>query len=337
MNLSFSLLFSHRYCSSLLTTVVLLLLTMPSSSLFLRSSATLVSALSLLSAPALAAPTTQQYSLDTDFFNGDFFSNFNFYSDADPTHGFVTYVSQSDAANYGSQNQGTPLIQGGTSGSARMNVDSTNTFDSTKAYYNINGVGRPSVRIESKSSWTHGLIVADIAHMPFACGAWPAFWTLGSGTWPGNGELDIIEGWNDQTTNFASAHVNNACKLTQTGQTGTVADTNCNYNDPFPNYTGCKVVDSRSQSFGAGFNSNGGGTYATDWTSDYIKIWFWAHGTEPSDVFGSHPDPSQWGTPFAYIANSNCNIDQNFNDNRIIFDTTFCGKLKRVFVLKFQC
>ena len=35
--------------------------------------------------------------------------------------------------------------------------------------------GRASVRIESKKTFTHGLIIADIAHMPGDdCGVWPA-------------------------------------------------------------------------------------------------------------------------------------------------------------------
>jgi hypothetical protein len=36
-------------------------------------------------------------------------------------------------------------------------------------------VGRNSVRLVSKKSWTHGLFIADIAHMPGGiCGTWPA-------------------------------------------------------------------------------------------------------------------------------------------------------------------
>jgi len=36
-------------------------------------------------------------------------------------------------------------------------------------------VGRNSVRLVSKKSWTHGLFIADIAHMPGGvCGTWPS-------------------------------------------------------------------------------------------------------------------------------------------------------------------
>lgn len=49
----------------------------------------------------------------------------------------------------------------------RLGVDSTN-------YYGM-GEGRPSIRIESKESYNHGLFIADFAHMPPSdCGLWPA-------------------------------------------------------------------------------------------------------------------------------------------------------------------
>jgi hypothetical protein len=43
--------------------------------------------------------------------------------------------------------------------SAKMGVDSTNKYTSSDQ-------GRPSVRIETKKSYTHGLFIADIQHMP---------------------------------------------------------------------------------------------------------------------------------------------------------------------------
>ena len=43
-------------------------------------------------------------------------------------------------------------------------------------YKNVaSGRGRPSVRIETKKSYQHGLFVIDIAHMSGGiCGTWPA-------------------------------------------------------------------------------------------------------------------------------------------------------------------
>ncbi|GFZ44644.1 hypothetical protein JCM24511_02368 [Saitozyma sp. JCM 24511] len=44
---------------------------------------------------------------------------------------------------------------------------------------------RNSVRLQSKDLFAGGLIVIDLALMPWGCGVWPAFWTLGyDKTWP---------------------------------------------------------------------------------------------------------------------------------------------------------
>jgi hypothetical protein len=51
-----------------------------------------------------------------------------------------------------------------------------------------NGPGRPAVRLISDNTYTHGLFVLDLSHMPYGCGTWPAFWLLGP-DWPTNGEI----------------------------------------------------------------------------------------------------------------------------------------------------
>lgn len=79
-----------------------------------------------------------------------------------------SYVNQSDAASKGliSAADGSPVIIG---------VDSVNTYNGNAAYYGINGVGRPSVRITSKQKYNHGLFIADLTNMPGGvCGTWPA-------------------------------------------------------------------------------------------------------------------------------------------------------------------
>lgn len=130
-------------------------------------------ATSLLSLLAATPLSEAAYQLSRNYAGTTFFNNFNFFTDLDPTHGFVDYVSQSEASASG-------LIRV-TNGIARMGVDSSSRISPLAE-------GRRSVRIESKESFTYGLFLADIRHMPSsACGTWPAFWTLGSGTWPGNG------------------------------------------------------------------------------------------------------------------------------------------------------
>lgn len=286
--------------------------------------------MALLTAPVAAGPLSpsQVYNLDTDYSGSSFFSGWNFFADADPTHGFVTYLSQSDA-------QAAGLISAGNS--AQMRVDSTTTLPipaSKDAYWGKNGVGRKSVRIESQKTWTHGLFIADLNHMPTSsdagCGTWPAFWALGPDPWPSNGEIDIIEGANDQGANNAAGHTGNTCKITNSGGTGELLYPNCNYNDIDPwgnakNPTGCQVGSTSQQSYGAGFNSISGGVYATEWTSEVINIWFFPRGSVPADIGTANPDPSKWGAPFSSWGGSGCDIDSNFNNLRLVFDTTFCG------------
>jgi hypothetical protein len=48
----------------------------------------------------------------------------------------------------------------------KLGVDSVNTYTTKDA-------GRPSVRITSNDDFTHGLFIADFAHMPTStCGIW---------------------------------------------------------------------------------------------------------------------------------------------------------------------
>src|SRR5271163_2189760 len=78
----------------------------------------------------------------------------------------------------------TGLIKFSDTGSVIIGVDSTHTD-------NPSGPGRASVRLNSTKTYTHGLFIADISHMPGGvCGTWPAFWTVGD-DFPSQGEIDI--------------------------------------------------------------------------------------------------------------------------------------------------
>lgn len=135
-------------------------------SLSLRSYATLFSIIACYTDTSLAA--TSSYTLQTTYAGSSFFNGFSFWNQADPTHGFVTYLDQPTAQNMG-------LISAADGSPVRIGVDYTNTYDGTKSYYGVNGVGRASVRISSNQVYNHGLFIADIAHMPGGvCGTWPA-------------------------------------------------------------------------------------------------------------------------------------------------------------------
>ena len=62
------------------------------------------------------------------------------------------------------------------------------------------------------------MIILDLAHMPEGCGTWPAFWTVTRGAWPAGGEIDIIEGVNDQGPNLSSLHTTPYCDMPASGR-----------------------------------------------------------------------------------------------------------------------
>ncbi|KAL8839506.1 MAG: hypothetical protein Q9170_001729 [Blastenia crenularia] len=228
------------------------------------------------------------YSLQDDYSGSNFLSGFTFFTDADPTAGYVDYV---DGQSSGLFSQ--------SSGSVKLSVDSSNV---------ASGRGRQSVRLTSKASYNHALIVIDIGHMPGnICGVWPAFWTTGP-NWPSSGEIDIVEGVSKQTTNKMTLHSDPGCSMNGKDCQGS---------------TGCSVD---AGPYGSNINTAGGAVYALEWTSDGMSIWGWSGGGAPSDATGDNPDPSGWGSPTAsFQSGSSCQVDTFFKDQQIIFDTTFCG------------
>lgn len=95
---------------------------------------------------------------------------------------------------------------------------------------------------------------------------------------------------------------------------------------PKPGYNvGCGIRDNRTTSFGAGFNAAGGGVYAMQWTSDYVRVWFFARGSIPSDILSRQPNPASWGLPFANMQGS-CVVDQHFQGHKIVLNNAFCGE-----------
>lgn len=95
-----------------------------------------------------------------------------------------------------------------------------------------------------------------------------AFWSNGP-NWPNNGEIDIVEGVNNYTNNQATIHTNVGCSIstsnsTLLGVTGTVVGgTDCSAAQS--NNAGCGMRSPSTTSFGSGFNSVGGGVYASKW------------------------------------------------------------------------
>ncbi|KAI9724203.1 MAG: hypothetical protein M1828_003948 [Chrysothrix sp. TS-e1954] len=271
----------------------------------MHASTLLAAATATLFTPFITASTIYSQTLNCDHTN--FFSCFDFYTGADPTNGYVQYVNQSYATSAGLINTANNLVH--------IGVDSTHKYSPT-------GAGRPSVRLQSKTAYTHGLYILQLTHMPFGCGTWPSFWSYGP-DWPSNGEIDIIEGVNLNTKNLMSAHTGPDCTIAGTAEFGTLVTNNCT-SGAGTSGAGCGVQANLPSSYGAGFNTKGGGVFAMEWTSAAIKVWFWAKGDIPAAVLAASPDTSKFGQASANFAGS-CDIDAHFADHNIIFDTTFCG------------
>ncbi|KXX77037.1 hypothetical protein MMYC01_206103 [Madurella mycetomatis] len=260
-----------------------------------------------VAASVRAVTNSSDYILVDVFDETNFFEEFEFFDAPDPTHGFVNYVSAEIANRDG--------LAGYSQGGIYLGVD----------YTNPTTTGRPSVRVTSKKTFTKGLFIADIAHMPAgsggapACGIWPAFWTFGY-DWPDMGEIDIIEGVNTQSTTKFALHTREGCSLTASPP-GNDTSYSYSYSSPSPSASdlmscegnvGCTQVPAASapeSHYGAAFNAAGGGVYAMEWTDEAIRLWFFPRGGA-----------------FNPLASANSTTHQDhFADHNIVFDTTFCG------------
>jgi len=247
-----------------------------------------------------------------DSYSGvNFFDAWSFWTTGDPTNGIVDYVDEATARSNN-------LLEVNSDGNAVMRVETTPSVPAN----------RMSIRITSQKSYNGGLFILDAVHMPTGCGTWPAWWTNGP-NWPAGGEIDIVEGVSNYTNNQATIHTNPGCSLASSDPsvlniTGTiVGGTNCAAAES--NNEGCGVRSPDSHSFGAAFNSIGGGVYAMSWSSDGIAVYFFERSSIPDDITNSQPLPSGWGTPMARWPATNCNTSTFFYDHSVIFDTTLCG------------
>lgn len=256
------------------------------------------------------------FELQDNYVGASFLSGFVWETMADPSGGRVNYVDQPTAigANLTYTSSDKFVMRG----------DSTNIVQPGAA-------GRNSVRITSVNSYTDSIMVLDIQHMPIGCATWPAFWTLtNSGGWPQGGEVDIIEGINNNQNNLASLHTGPGCSMPATrSQTGAVDTVDCDI--AADHDAGCGVTFSKKGNFGAALNSVGGGWYVIVRTdAGGMAMYFWARNDKrvPAAVRAGasslHPD-SSWGRPEASFPTTDCNFPQFFDAHQIIINLTFCG------------
>lgn len=255
-----------------------------------------------------------------------FFDHFTYFSEPDPTHGFIQYQSAEDSIRqnltiYHSLDSPPPKsINPDTSSnstSAVLRVD--NTHSNTAS-------GRPSARIISKRTYDKGLFLFSILHTPYGCGTWPALWLLGP-NWPSGGEIDVVEAVNiGNTGNHVTLHTSEGCRIgpkRKRKQTGTAKTWDC-WNEINAN-SGCGVQGGWD-TYGAAFNARGGGIYALEVRKEGIRVWVFKREDVPGDILdGESPDPSRWGTPLADFPNTECDIDRYFSDMQIVVNIALCG------------
>ncbi|OAA62324.1 GPI anchored endo-1,3(4)-beta-glucanase [Cordyceps fumosorosea ARSEF 2679] len=253
------------------------------------------------------------YSLVTSYAGDALINGFNWVDTRDPSNGYVKYQSQTNAASEGL------FAVDELTGVVRLGVDDTNTYAVSS--------GRPSIRIESKLAYNHGLFIGDFLHMPPSqCGVWPAFWAYGP-NWPAGGEIDIIEGANTAHRNIISAHTTPGCKLgpdVLAMAAGTAQTTDCDVGNQ---NIGCGYVPAANDtsSYGDTFNAVGGGIYAMLWDDDYIKIWHFDRASAPADIAAKQPDPEGWPRPQAVYGGDSCDVSAKFRDMSIVLNVNFCG------------
>lgn len=254
--------------------------------------------------------TAQRYQLLDNYTEANFFDNFDFISSPDPSHGLVNYAAAHTANNQ--------RLAGFYSDSIYLGADHLNKvgFD-----------GRPSVRVESKKTYNHGLFVGDFSHMPEGCGTWPAFWTYGTNPrWPDAGEIDIIEGVHIQGTNKMTLHTGSGCIMAKEGTLENTLEASLNCNEGM-GYIGCRQEGGDMSGYGSGFNDNGGGVYAMEWTSEHIAVWFFPRNSIPPGILDTDsPEIASFGIPTAkFVGEDGCNIDEHFKNHVIVINLTMCG------------
>jgi len=243
----------------------------------------------------------------------NFYDQFNFFTNGDPTNGYVNFVTRDVAQSKGYITSNTPVYMGADHSSV------------------ASGRGRDSVRLTSKQTWTvkpgspSYLFVVDLVHMPTGCGTWPAWWFVGP-NWPNGGEIDVIEGVNVNTQNAITLHTSAGCSL-QKGPCGTGTRSNHpNCQSSGGDNSGCGISGAPN-SYGAPFNSRQGGVNVLLWDHQNISSWYFPRGNIPSDLSrtSTSANPSGWGTPVAFWElGSNCPYT-HFHDIAMVFDLTFCG------------
>jgi len=276
------------------------------------------------------APQTSIWSHYNTISGFNFFDSFTFINRWDnTTHSAAYYVNKEEAQKlslaYVDENA-RAIIAVDTTKDISPDVMPAVFLNTTTGTFKYNQTAlRSSVRLESLERYEAGtLIIADFHHTPYGCASWPAFWMYGQ-DWPLQGEIDIFEGWNDNSRGRATLHTQPGCSHDPSGiQTGKVlqetCDTKVNYN------AGCSVEDPTTDFYGPTLNNNGGAVFAAMYTNSEISVWRWRRQDVPVDIKSNVPRPESWPTPVAtWKSGASCGISKNFGPQNLVITIAMCG------------
>ncbi|EIW71075.1 hypothetical protein M231_03526 [Tremella mesenterica] len=263
----------------------------------------------VLGVPALVRAAT--YPLIESWSGNGFMNGFKYPVETydNTTNGDVFWAT---AAN-------TSLIYVTSAGTVVLKVDNTTVVPYNEKRY--------TPKLLSKTQYAAGTVfVMDLIHMPYGCSVWPALWTQGN-DWPKGGEIDIMEGINQQTTNQIALHTNTSTctQSSSTSFSGTAGWNDCSIETN--NDSGCIVNDTRTDSYGAAFAQAGGGVFIAEFSDDAISVWFLTRSDVPSNlsVSSNSIDTSTLGEAAAIYSSSTCSISNNFSPQTLTIDITLCG------------
>lgn len=272
--------------------------------------------------PPPPPPPSCKYKIVHDWKGTDLIPENNqgweYFTSGDPTHGSVKYGAYPELMK--------------DLGDGKLRIDIGNV---------INNTVRKSIRINTKETFDDGLFIFSADHIPEGFGVWPAWWLTGQGaTWACHGEIDLVEGVNSvdekSSINAVTLHTNTPVggkPCNQSGVPGISQGGNCEASGKKDStcgcdgksicpYTGCGV-HMKANTFGWGFNKNGGGTFACELSSGgQVKAWFFPVDKIPCDILSNKPDPGKWNKD-NYIEFNPC--PKQFQKLKMIINTTLCG------------
>ena len=297
-------------------------------------------------------PLSPSYSLQFQV-GKDFIQHYAFFQGKDPTLGYNYYVNKTAAVALDLYNVSVPYNANST-GQSDNDTDRRIFLNTAPQHIYSNGTSgkRLSVRLEGKTLFNDGLFIIDLQHMPVGCGVWPAFWLTNEKHWPHWGEVDLIEGINNQPTLKTALHTSRDCSVADAsnflpknstihwetanippawGGTGMVNASDCWRWAPHQwNNQGCVEMNPNNKTISLGLNAVGGGIFALEWDPihGYIRSWAFApHQTAPANLREAlrtaksrqpvRPDPTQWPTPYAYFPIGEFGNEQRFMSERI--------------------